>query len=211
MARESALCRAAEVKAIEIRTSLPVLLNDEWRSLGRVEELGQHAGDLLRSFAEDCARMKAEGEKSDIAGRFFYEMTTLMKRMEVIGEMEDSPGEIARLHTSTLSTRLKLDAATTARVRQQIERDFSRLREEKLSRSQRPETGRNEWYLRRHTALDEATQRIEAIIPAAQREQDAVGQSLHLGTGLVTEFKAGSDGIERAYRRFDLPGIDWQY
>ncbi len=210
--RETALLRAAEAKAVEIGKSLPAMSNEEWRSLGRIEELGQQAGDFVRSFADFLGRQKKNEEiKPEENNRFGQEMMSWLKRMEVIGEMEDTPAEIARLHTATLSTRLKLDAATAERVRQQIERDFFQLREQKLTRPQRPETERDDWHLRRRTALNEATQRIEALIPAAQREQHAVGQSLHLGTGLRTATEVRPDGHGSMTMIFDLPGIDWKF
>ena len=185
--------------------------NEEWRSLGRIEELGQQAGDFMRALAGHRERMKAGKLKTEDQAGFGPEMMRWLKRMEVIGEMEDTPTEIARLHTATLSARMKLDAPTQERVRLQIEREFSQLAEKKLTRPQRPDTARDEWYARRKTALDEATQRIEALIPAAQREQFAVGQSLHLGTGMRTKTDLRPDGHGSVYMMIDLPGLDWRF
>ena len=151
----------------------------------------------------------AEPKANDLA--FMQQMMAWMKRMDAIGEMEDDPAEIARLHTATLGARMKLDAATQARVQQQIEREFTQFRDQKLTRPQRPETERDDWYLRRRTALNEATQRIEALIPAAQRAEFAVGQSLHLGTGMRAKTEVRPDGHGSLSMIFDLPGIDWEF
>lgn len=206
---ETALKRAAEAKAIEIGKSLPPMSDVEWRSLGRVEELGQQAGDFLRTFSDAIGRMKAGQPLDDGDGNTFMQrMMGWLKRMEAIGEMEDDAPEIARLHTATLGSRLKLDAATQARVQSQIEREFTLLREAGLTRPQRPDTERDDWYLRRRTALNEATQRIEALIPAGQQQEFAVGQSLHLGTGLRTKSELGPDGHGSISMALDLPGLD---
>ena len=135
-------------------------------------------------------------------------MMTWLKRMDAIGEMEDDAPEIAQLHTATLGSRMKLDAPTQARVQQQIEREFILLREAGLTRPQRPAAERDAWYLRRRTALNEATQRIEALIPAGERREFAVGQSLHLGTGLRTKSELRPDGHGSISMAFDLPGLD---
>ena len=93
-------------------------------------------------------------------------------------------------------------------MRQQIEREFTQLREKKLTRPQRPDEERDDWYARRKTALNEAMQRIEAQIPATQRQPFAVGQSLHLGTGLRTKSEVGPDGHGSISMGLDLPGLE---
>ena len=209
--RESALLRAAEAKAAEIGRSLPAMSNEEWRSLGHVEELGWQAGDLLRSMSEMEERRK-RGEKfsPEEAGRTSRETMEGLARLAVIGEMEDSPDEVARLHAATVSGRLKLDAATADRVRQQIEREFTELREQKLTRSHRPETEADEWYERRGEALSDAVHRVEALIPASQREEFVVGQSLHLGTGrrVILKWDSPKQGTNTVRISYDLPGLD---
>ena len=227
---ESALRRAAEAKAVEIGKELPPMSDEEWRSLGRVEELGQQAADFLRTFAERVAKIKQAAPKPDATNTdslqqtpggetvaedtdlaFMQQMMTWLKRMDAIGEMEDDPAEVARLHTATLSTRMKLDASTQARVQQQMEREFTQLHAQKLTRPQRPDTERDAWYLRRRTALNEAAQRIEALIPTVERQEFAVGQSLHLGTGMRTKSEVRPDGHGSVTMAFDLPGIDWKF
>lgn len=210
--RESALLRAAEAQAIEIGKSLPPLSNEEWRSLGRVEELGRQAADFVRTSAEWMVQINKGGAPSEAHGKAFaHQLTAWIKRMDAIGEMEDDPAEVARLHTATLSMRLKLDTPTQARVQQEIEREFTQLRAQQLTRMQRPDTERDAWYARRSTALNAATQRIEALIPAGQRQEFAVGQSLHLGTGLRTKTEIQSDGRGSMSLLFHLPGIHWQF
>ena len=208
-ARETDLLRAAEAKAVALGKSLPPLSEEEWRSLGRVEELGWQAADFLGHFSEASAQMKsAKSPDGADANRLLGDLMAWMKRMEAIGEMEDDPAEIASLHTATLASRMKLDADLQARVRRQIEREFSQLREKKLTRPQRPGTERDDWYARRKTALDEAVLRIEALIPAGQRVAFAVGQSLHLGTGLVAKTEVRADGHGSVNMMIELPGID---
>ena len=209
---ETALLRAAEAKAQELGKALPRMSDEEWRSLGRVEELGQQTADFLGFFSEITDRMKnqepmSEADSSRIAG----DTMAWIKRLEAIGEMEDSPAEIAKLHTATLSARMKLDAATQERVRRQIEREFTDLQEQKLTRPQRPDTARDDWYARRKAVLNEATQRIEALIPAAQRQPFAVGQSLHLGTGLRTKTEVRPDGHGSVTMGLELPGLDKKF
>ena len=209
--RESALLRAAEARAAEIGKSLPVMSNEEWRSLGHVEELGWQAGDLLRAMSETEERRKREGKLSaEEDMRTLNEKSAGLARLAVIGEMEDTPGEIARLHTATLSARLKLDAATADRVQQQIEREFTQLREQKLTRPHLPEEQADEWYELRGKALDAAVPRIEALIPAAQRQEFVVGQSLHLGTGrrVILKWDSPSKGTTQMWVTYDLPGLD---
>ena len=209
--RESALLRVAEAGAAEIGKSLPALSHEEWRSLGHVEDLGWQAGDLLRSMTETAARRK-RGEKlsAEEGTRASVETTTGLARLAVIGELEDTPDEIARLHTAALSARLKLDAATADRVRQQIEREFIQLREQKLTRSHLPEAQADEWYERRSKALDEAVHRVEALIPASQRQEFVVGQSLHLGTGrrVILKWDSPKPGTTTMWISYDLPGLD---
>lgn len=210
--RESSLLRAAQAKAAELAKTLPPMSDEEWRSLGRVEELGRQAAEFIGSFSGMLERVKRQEMTNEFdEKRFFHNLTGLMKRMEAIGEMEDMPDEIARLHTATLCARMKLDDAMQVRVRQEIEREFSKLSEQKLTRPQRPATEREDWYARRKSALDEATLRIEALIPAAQRQQFAVGQSLHLGTGMTSNTSVLPDGRRSINLLIQLPGIDYRY
>ena len=210
--RESVLLCAAGAKAAEIGISLPPMSDEEWRSLGHVEELGRQAADFIRTFSEMTLRMSKGEPSSDADGAVFaQQLQAWIKRMEAIGEMEDDPAEVARLHTATLSTRLSLDAPTQAQVRQQIEREFKQLHAQQLTRMQRPDAERDDWYARRRQALDEATQRIEALIPPAQRVEFAVGQSLHLGTGLRPKAVIQTGRPDTMYLYSDLPGIDWRF
>jgi hypothetical protein len=100
---ESTLLSAAEARAIEIGKSLPAMSNEEWRSLGHVEELGWQASDLLDSMSEIAKRRKS-GEKisREEDSRISQDRTAGLARLAVIGDMEDSPDEIARLHATTL-------------------------------------------------------------------------------------------------------------
>lgn len=208
LANETALLRAAEAKTAELVKSLPPMSGEEWRSLGRVEELGQQAGDLLRTVSEAVARTKTGQPPGEAdAGTLFLQMSAWMKPMEAIGEMEEDPEEIARLHTATLASRTTLDAATQTRVKQQIEREFTRLHELKLTRAQLPTDGRDDWYPRRSKALNEAAARVEALIPPAHRVEFAVAQSLHLGTGMRTKTHVFPDGHGVISTGFDLPGL----
>ena len=209
--RESNLLLAAEAQVREIGKSLPALSNEEWRSLGQVEELGWLAGDLLRFMSEMQERRK-RGEKlsAEEEARVPRERMAGLARLAVIRELEDTPDEIARLHAATLSARLKLDAATADRVRQQIEREFAQLHDQKLTRSHLPAAQADEWYERRSKALDEAVHRVEAIIPASHQREFAVGQSLHLGTGrrVILKWDSPSPGQITMSVSYNLPGLD---
>ena len=206
---ETALLRVADAKALEFGKALPRMTEEEWHSLGRVEELGQQAADFLGFFTglADQAKNRQPVSEADNS-RVMGDIVGWMKRLEAIGEMEDDPAEIARLHAATLSARMKLDAAVQERVQKQIEREFTQLREQKLTRPQRPDEERDDWYVRRKTALNEASQRIEALIPAVRREQFAVGQSLHLGTGLRTKTELKPDGHGSVSMGLELPGLN---
>ena len=208
---ESTLLLTAEAQVREIGNSLPALSNEEWRSLGHVEELGWLAGDLLRFMSEKEAQ-KRRGEKfsAEEYERISSEKMAGLARLAVIGELEDTPDEIARLHTATLCARLKLDAATADRVQQQIEREFSQLREQKLTRPHLPQAQADEWYERRGKALEEAVHRVEAMIPTSCQREFVVGQSLHLGTGrrAIIKWDSPSKGTAQMWISYDLPGLE---
>jgi len=122
--------------------------------------------------------------------------------------LADLSAEIARFHASSLQARLRLDGATTEKVREQVEREFQQIKQQGLARPQRPESEQGDWYRRRKQALDEASARIEALIPLDQRQPHAVGQSLYLGTGMRTNSHVGPDGHGSVTMGLDLPGID---
>lgn len=155
-------------------------------------------------------RKRGEEFSAEEDGRASRDRTEGLERLAVIGELEDTPDEIARLHAATVSGRLKLDAATSDRVRQQIEREFTQLRGQKLTRSNLPEVQADEWYQRRSKALDEAVHRVEALIPASQRQEFVVGQSLHLGTGrrVILKWDSPSPGQTTMWVSYNLPGLE---
>src|SRR5688572_6318281 len=129
-----------------------------------------------------------------------------INRLAMVGDLEANPPEIASFHAATLQTRLQLDQPTTEKVRQQIEREFQQLQSLNLARPRRPEADQEQWYQRRNRALDEATVRVEALIPASQRQPFVVGQSLYLGTGMRTHTQIGGDGHGSITMGLVLPG-----
>ena len=55
------------------------------------------------------------------------------------------------------------------------------------------------------------TARLAAEIPATLREQFAVAQSLHLGTGMRTKTDVRPDGHGSVNMSIELPGLDWKF
>jgi hypothetical protein len=211
LAEETALFQNAETKLAALQTTVPAVENEELRSFGHIEQMGLEAAEFLPMLADFTGRMK-DGAADKLSGeessRIIGEMMGWLNRLEAVGELEGNASEIARFHAATLQARLQLDLPTTEKVRQQVEREFGQLQSKNLARPQRPEADQDEWYRRRKRALDEATARIEALIPPSQRQPYLVGQSLYLGTGMRTQTQIGADGHGSIVMGLDLPGID---
>lgn len=204
LAEESALLQKAETALTSLQGSVPAVENEELRSFGRVERMGLEAAEFLPQFVNLMGR----NDLSEVeASRVMETMMSWINRLAAVGELEANASEIARFHAATLQARLQLDGATTEKVRQQIDEEFRQLQSLNLSRPGRPDTDQDDWYSRRYRFLDEASARIEALIPPGQRQPYAVGQSLHLGTGMRTETHLGPNGHGSISMVLNLPGI----
>ena len=208
---ETALLQAAQATIIAAEKATPRVEDEELRSLGYVEQMGREAAEFLPQLVEVATLMKggqfsklSEAEQSRLAAK----MMAWVNRVSALGDLEEDAPKIARFHATSLRERLHLDDVATEQVRRQAEREFAHLKAQGLARPQRPENDREEWYRRRKLALDEATARIEALIPASQRQPYAVGQSLHFGTGLRTSSQMKADGHGSVSMSLDLPGFD---
>jgi len=208
---ETALLQAAQAAVVAAEKTMPHVEDEELRSLGYVEQMGREAAEFLPQLVEIATRMKG-GSFSKLPAeeqsRLGAKVMAWVNRVSALGDLEEDAPKIARFHATSLRERLHLDEATAEQVRRQIEREFAQLKAQGLARPQRPESDREEWYRRRKNALDEATARIEALIPAGHRQPYAVGQSLHLGTGLRTSSKVGEDGHGSVSMSLELPGFD---
>lgn len=211
LAKESAALTQAETAVTELQKTVPPVAGEELRSFGYIEQMGLEAGEFLTLFVEFITLQKQgtfpqlpEAEQS----RLYNTTLAWANRLPAIGELETTPAEIARFHATSLQSRLKLDGATTGNVRQQLEQEFQQLNQQGLARPQRPESEQEEWYKRRKQALDAASARVEALIPANERQPYAVGQSLYLGTGMRSKATVGTDGHGSVNVALELPGID---
>ena len=214
IAEETALLHTAEAKLTALQKTVPSVEGEELHSFGRIEQMGREAADFLPLIAQFGRKSKdptadklSDEEWSSLGAK----LLPWLNRLAAVGELEDNPADIACFHAASLQARLQLDAATTDKVRGQIAQEFEQIKRQGLVRGQRPENTQGEWYRRRKQALDDAAMRIDALIPAAQREPYAVGQSLHLGTGLRTNSTIGADGHGSISMGLDLPGIEMNH
>jgi hypothetical protein len=204
LAEESALLQKAETELTALQETVPAVENEELRSFGGVERMGLEAAEFLPQLANFMGRNDLSDEETS---RVMGTMMGWLNRVAAVGELEANASEIARFHAATLQTRLQLDGETTEKVRQQIDAEFRQLQSLNLTRPQRPDTDQDDWYRRRYRFLDEASARIEALIPPGQRQPYAIGQSLHLGTGMRTETHIGPNGHGSISMGLNLPGI----
>jgi|GEM_PF-5605934 len=214
LSREQARLSAAEAKLHAAETAAPKLKDEELRSLGHVEQFALGTAEWLDSLMEFDREMKADpkavedgGEKMD---QFLASLLRWQSKSAVIGEMEDTPAEIAKFHASTIAKRLELDGPTLAAVRGQIEKEFTDLAAAGLTESFCPAQDAGDWRKRRTAALTAATQRVEALIPPGRRRPDVVAQSLSLGDAFYTEVNTQADGHGSANFGLRIPGLTWK-
>jgi hypothetical protein len=213
LAREETLLLAAREKSATISRRVPAVEQEQLRSFGHVEELGQEAALFLPQLSAFMKQMQNAGASKLPPGESARIMNSMMgwiNRLEAVGELEANPADIARFHAATLQARLGLDSDIRARVEAQLQHEFADLNRRQLARPQRPEDGQEDWYKLRNSALREATQRVEALIPPAQRQQYVVGQSLYLGTGLRSQTTIGPDGHGSVTVGLALPGVGFE-
>jgi hypothetical protein len=210
IAHEEKLLVAARDKIAALQKNVPAVEKEHLHSFGRIEEMGQEAATFLPELVKLMAAMRnPTGAKlsEEESARAMETLMAWIDRLEAVGELETNPDEIARLHGATLQIRLGLDGETRVKVEHQLKEEFALLNSRGLARPQRPEAEQEEWYRRRTAMLDEATARIEALIPASQRQKYAVGQSLYLGTGVRSQTTVGSDGHGSVVVGLALPGL----
>ena len=209
--QETARLADAQTQIAAVKKALPPMNGQVLRSLGRIEDLGRQAGqfieqvlDFSKAAGGPSARMQSEEEMT----RTMQSMMSWTATIETIGEMEDDPREIARLHATTIAARLKLDAATAAMIEKEIAREFQELAAAGLVRSKRPSSDElSAWRERRGDALHTAATRIEHLIPADQRQPWVVEQSLQLGNAFVGQVQMGADGHGSIAVGVVLPGV----
>ncbi|HEX5176050.1 MAG TPA: hypothetical protein VFV83_03420 [Chthoniobacteraceae bacterium] len=210
LASEEALLAEARQRSAAISRRVPSVEQEQLRSFGHVEQMGQEAALFIPQLAAFMKQMQNAGAAKlppEESARMMNSMMGWMNRLEAIGELETNPAEIARFHAVTLEARLGLGGEVRAKVEQQLQKEFAELNTRGLARPQRPVEGEEDWYQRRNSALHEATQRVESLIPPGRRQQYVVGQSLYLGTGLRSQTTIGADGHGSVKVGLALPGL----
>jgi hypothetical protein len=210
LASEEALLAEALKTSATISRRVPSVEQEQLRSFGHVEQMGQEAAlfsPQLAAFVKQMQNAGAAKIPPDESARMMNSMMGWMNRLEAIGELEANPAEIARFHAATLKARLSLEGEVGTKVEQQLQKEFTELNTRGLARPQRPVDGQEDWYQRRNSALLEATQRVESLIPPGRRQEYVVGQSLHLGTGLRSQTTVGADGHGSVAVGLALPGL----
>jgi hypothetical protein len=214
IARTATLLDAAEAKVKSAQKEVPPMNGEELRSLGRMADFAREAATFIQQL-EELTRLlhdkEAQKQNEDVMTRSMAQMTKWTSWIEVIAKMEEDPREIAELHALTIAERLQLDPASTARVREQIETEFSALARAKLVRANRPASSDElkQWLERRQTFLHAAAARVEEHIPAESRKPWIVEQSLQLGNALRQDVKVDASGHGSATIALVLPGIQF--
>jgi hypothetical protein len=205
----------AQAQTAAAKEALPPMNGQVLRSLGRIEDLGRQAGRIIEQvieFSKAASGPSAPTPKDEEMMRAMQSMMSWTASIEMIGDMEDDPKEIARLHATTIAERLKLDAATTASIEKQIAREFAELAAAGLVRSKRPSGDElAAWRERRAEVLHAAAARVESQIPVNQRQPWVVEQSLQLGNAFVRDVKMDGDGHGSIAIGVVLPGIKMNF
>jgi hypothetical protein len=214
---EQELTRLADAQAqtAAAKEALPPMNGQVLHSLGRIEDLGRQAGrfiDQLVEFSNGVGSPSTPKRSEEETMRAMQSMMSWTAWIEMIGDMEDDPKEIARLHATTIAERLKLDATTAASIEKQIAREFAELAAAGLVRSKRPSGDKlAAWRERRDDTLHAAAARVESQIPADQRQPWVVEQSLQLGNALVRDVEMGADGHGSIAIGVALPGVKMNF
>jgi hypothetical protein len=213
--QESARLAEAQAQNAAAKQALPAMNGQVLRSLGRIEDLGRQAGQFIErliDFSKAAARQSARKPSQEEMMQAMQSMMSWTASIEMIGEMEDDPREIARLHATTISERLKLDAAIVASIEKQIAQEFQELAAAGLVCSKRPSGDElATWRERRADALHAAAARVESQIAADQRQPWVVEQSLQLGNAFVRDVKMDADGHGSIAFGVVLPGIEMDF
>jgi len=212
IAEESSRLDATLAKVSEAEKQLPVMSDEELRSLGRMGDFARNAAAFIEQVVELTKLLQDKSAKSrndDAIARATQQIGKWSGWLELVGQMEDEPLEIAQLHAQTIAERLGLDTATTARLQETIANEFSQLTASGLVHSKRPAPGEamNEWNHQRSEAIHAAAGRVEELIPPEQRQPWVVEQSLQLGNALRQQVSFTSDGHGSMTVAVVLPGI----
>src|SRR4030095_7716822 len=120
--RELAAHRTAAEQGAALERQMPTLESSasEVRSLGRVAVLRAEAAQLLHRLPEIRAT-HFQGELTNTKLQpAVDELLKWAARVDVMGEMESQPEEIAELHAIILQKELQLDEPTAQQVRRAI-------------------------------------------------------------------------------------------
>ena len=192
--------RTAEAKADELAQTLGITPAEQLKSFGRVEELAVGGVSFLKAIEElPKARQIAEleGRRWESAV-YMKDMAGLIVSMEAIGQLEENPGKVAKLHAHALHEMLGFDEDTRQHVFERLIAEFETLKAQGLTRPDRPSEGQEEWYARRDRAVLEAAARIEALIPPQYQKPNAVAEAMNLRLMRVAGIRAG--GMQLFYQ-----------
>ena len=206
--QESARLTDAQAQTAAAKEALPPMNGQVLRSLGRIEDLGRKAGRFIEQLVEFSKAAGGASTPKPSQEQMMQSMMSWTASIEMIGDMEDDPKEIARLHATTIAERLKLDATTAASIEKQIAREFAELAAAGLVRSKRPSGDEiAAWRERRADVLHAAAARVESQIPADQRQPWVVEQSLQLGNAFFRDIKMDAEGHGTVAFGLVLPGV----
>ena len=201
--------RIADSKIQELAAALAIEPEEELKSYGRIEVLARQGVEVLQGMAavpelQKIAATKPDDPDSEAA---MLKLMTSTMTLDVLGKLEARPAEIAELQAHALRELLQLDESTARDVRQALTREFTSVCEQGLDRPHRPAEEQEAWYVRRDRALAEAALRVEALIPVSQRKPHAVGQVLHLGSGMRSR-PTGTGEHRGILLYYEVPGLE---
>ena len=215
LTRETARRTVAETSVKAAEAAIPGAKDEELRSAGHIEKFALGAAEWIESFvAADSALHGSKGAtaaEQEKALEFLKTMMEWVPKLTLVGEMEDTPADVAKLHASTITKRLDLDGASLAAIRDQIQREFTDLATAGLTRSHCPEVDAKEWRARRTSAIAEAAKRVEALLPPARLKSNVVAQSLSLGDAYFSQVQTLPDGRGSVNFGVRLPGLSWRF
>lgn len=197
--REIAARAVAEAKIAALNNRLPTRDGEVVVSFGRIEQMGQRAGNAVIVLARQATAQTAAQKSgvTPVTDLTTNEQTAFLEFISQLGELravENDPREIARFHVSTLREVFGLDEATAERASAFLEPEFARLKAQGLTASFRPENGPGDWDRRRDAAMTEIADRLRPLLPANHAQLPLLPGILSLGGGLRTEVKLKPDG-----------------
>ena len=196
LAHETATRTAMEAKAAELAATLPTKEDDVLVSFGRIEQMGQKSAKLIGLFASENGKKMMTGK--DLSPDEQQQMIdTLQKHLVQIPElqrMEDNAREMSNYLASALKEIYGLDAAASGKTVKFLEAEFTRLKAEGLTVSQRTEADKVSWETRRDAAMKDLASRMQPMLPADHPQINLLPGVLSLGEGMRTTVKMNGDG-----------------